>query len=283
MGNVEQKNNIDNNIEVIDTETIQLKETSKRYISNKKALFIAKKYEKRFEEIWKKYDIDIAVDKKTWLYYIIFWENPLDIWLDINELDNFLNILLIWFQWKSIMGKKELKKYDIPQKSKIWNFIRKVSWERFNDPLYNKPSDGKQIAKSRTEENIEKKVRKLEIKEITFNGAKYNVLRYWENTIFGLQQIIKKDNLLGPYATWNSVKFKETELLKITKDVIEWRRSIESITKDEIMIRISSQSKIEVPIAEQKKQELQRFKNFLTACINLKEYQSYPISFWTKE
>jgi|GEM_PF-1446292 len=51
MGNVEQKNNIDNNIEVIDTETIQLKETSKRYISNKKALFIAKKYEKRFEEI----------------------------------------------------------------------------------------------------------------------------------------------------------------------------------------------------------------------------------------
>lgn len=277
MVNVEQIN-VEKDIEIIDTETTQLNEKSKKYISNKKALLIAEKYEIEFEKIWKKYDIDIAVDKKTWLYYIIFWENALDIWLDINELGNFLNILLIWFQWKHILGKKELEKYDTSKKSKIWNFIREVSWEKFLDPLYNNWTNP-----SQTEKNIEKEARKLVLEQKEYYWRTYKVLRYWKNIIFAFKEISKKGNTFAPLSVWNSVKFEETKLLKITKDVIEWRRSIESITKDEIMIRISSQSNIEVPIAEQKKQELQRFKDFLIACINLKKHESYPWPFWLKE
>jgi hypothetical protein len=45
------------------------------------------------------------------------------------------------------------------------------------------------------------------------------------------------------------------------------------------MEKIKKQSRFEVPIAEQKKYELERFKGFLNACIKLKEYQSYPIAF----
>lgn len=164
MVNIEQINGV-KYIEIIDTEATQLKEKSKRYISNKEALLIAEKYEKIFEGIWKKYDIDIAVDKKTWLYYIIFWENALDIWLKVTELGIFFQVLFEWFLWKPIMGKRELEKYD---RSKIWNFISEISWEKFLDPLYNKLNDWKKTQKSKTEIIIEEKNKK-QIEQYLFN------------------------------------------------------------------------------------------------------------------
>jgi hypothetical protein len=45
------------------------------------------------------------------------------------------------------------------------------------------------------------------------------------------------------------------------------------------MKRITKQSGLELPIKDQKNFELERFKDFLKAYVNLEEYQSFPTSF----
>jgi len=271
--------NVNNKLEVINNKETELNKNSIRYTSNVEALAIVENYEQLFKESWKEYDIKLGVDKSKNppLYYIIFWENALDIWLQVWQLEEYLDKILksLSRSYLPQFLEKNLSKFITElkiQEDMSENNTNKKSLKRF----YNKKT-------SQTETNIEKEARKLEIKEIASDGAKYSVLRYWENIIFGLQQIMGEDDLFVPYAIWNSVEFKINEILQITKDVIEWKRSIESIKKEEIIKEISHQSNFEVPIAEQEKDELNRFKEFLNACIKLKEYQSYPISFGLKE
>ncbi len=130
--------------------------------------------------------------------------------------------------------------------------------------------------------NIEKEVRKLKIEKMESDWKTFLVLKYGKNIIFGLKEI-KNNQGIWALAGWNSVLFYEQNILQITKDIIEGKRTRESIKKEDIMKRITKQSGLELPIKDQKDFELERFKDFLKACVNLEEYQSYPTSFWTKE
>lgn len=211
--------NVNDKLEFINNKETKLNKNSIRYLSNAKALEIVEKYEKMFREKGKEYDIKLGVDKSKNppLYYIIFWENALDIWLKVEQLEKFLTILLDWFQGNPIFWSKELEDYDIPEKSKIWNFIREVSWENFQDPLYNNPKDWTKIEKSQTETNIEKEVRKLEIKTEKFwiHETPYRVLYFGENTIFRFP---------WNFLPWIYVKFNEEKAVSLTKAVIEWKK-----------------------------------------------------------